>query len=229
MSILGDRIKKERENLNLTREELAKKLDVSYSAIAMYEQGHREPSNELTTKMCKLFSCSMDYLIGNTDYKNTDEILNDYLETQYKIDVNDALIYSNSLLLSPELYGHNIRDIDDSVKKILLSKVSNEKKDSALTEYINTFPKSQKKIMKEYVSNILDYLNNQKESRNIYGSIMNIKLIEDNQFYMTPVYGRIAAGQPNWAEECIEGRLPINPELMNITNPEECYFLRVNR
>lgn len=40
--------------------------------------------------------------------------------------------------------------------------------------------------------------------------------------------GRISAGQPNWVEECIEGRFPIDPDLMNITNPEECFFLRVN-
>lgn len=46
---------------------------------------------------------------------------------------------------------------------------------------------------------------------------------------MCPVYGRISAGIPNWAEECIEGRLPIDPELMNILNPEECFFLRVSR
>ena len=49
-----------------------------------------------------------------------------------------------------------------------------------------------------------------------------------SQFYMCPVYGQISAGQPNWAEECIEGRLPIDPELMGIVNPEEHYFLRVN-
>jgi len=51
---------------------------------------------------------------------------------------------------------------------------------------------------------------------------------ESSQFYMCPVYGRISAGQPNWAEECIEGRIPIDYELMNIFNPEEYYFLRVN-
>ena len=28
----------------------------------------------------------------------------------------------------------------------------------------------------------------------------------DKKFYMCPVYGQISAGQPNWAEECIEGR-----------------------
>lgn len=51
---------------------------------------------------------------------------------------------------------------------------------------------------------------------------------EEPQFYMCPVYGRISAGQPNWATECIEGRIPIDPELMGIVNPEEHYFLRVN-
>lgn len=50
----------------------------------------------------------------------------------------------------------------------------------------------------------------------------------DYKFYMCPVYGQISAGIPNWAEECIEGRLPIDPNLMNIVNPEECFFLRVN-
>lgn len=49
-----------------------------------------------------------------------------------------------------------------------------------------------------------------------------------DKIYMCPVYGQIPAGEPNWAEECIEGRLPIDPSLMNIVNPEECYFLRVN-
>ena len=45
---------------------------------------------------------------------------------------------------------------------------------------------------------------------------------------MCPVYGRISAGQPNWAEECIDGRIPLDTDLMNITNPEECFFLKVN-
>ena len=49
-----------------------------------------------------------------------------------------------------------------------------------------------------------------------------------SKFYMCPVYGQISAGVPNWAEECIEGRLPIDPSLMDIVDPEECFFLRVN-
>lgn len=49
-----------------------------------------------------------------------------------------------------------------------------------------------------------------------------------NRFYMCPIYGKISAGIPNWAEECLEGYLPIDPNLMDIVNPEECFFLKVN-
>lgn len=55
-----------------------------------------------------------------------------------------------------------------------------------------------------------------------------IKASINTKFFNCPVYGKISAGQPNWAEECIEGYLPIDPNMMNITNPEECFFLRVD-
>lgn len=71
-----------------------------------------------------------------------------------------------------------------------------------------------------------------------YFNILKSDLVEEKtnnknefdkiKYYMCPVYGRISAGQPNWAEECIEGRLPLDIELLNILNPEECFFLRVN-
>lgn len=54
------------------------------------------------------------------------------------------------------------------------------------------------------------------------------QIVNSSTIYACPVYGRISAGLPNWAEECIEGRLPIDPNLMGILDPEECYFLRVN-
>lgn len=70
----------------------------------------------------------------------------------------------------------------------------------------------------------------------LYEKAGYIDLIEDekkkelssNKFYMMPVYGSISAGIPNWAEECVEGRLPIDPVLFDIINPEEHFFLRVN-
>lgn len=49
-----------------------------------------------------------------------------------------------------------------------------------------------------------------------------------NKFYMCPILGKISAGVPNWSEECIEGHIPIDPDLMGIVNPEEHFFLKVN-
>lgn len=77
MNIVSTRIKLEREKLGLTREELGQILGVSYSAIAMYEQGNREPNLEVLFKMCNLFNCSLDYLTGlNQSKSNLNLILN---------------------------------------------------------------------------------------------------------------------------------------------------------
>ena len=122
-----NRIKKFREELNLTQQDLADKLNCSKSVIGLYESETRKPSLEVLIKLSNIFNCSIDYLLGKTDVRKP-----------------------------------------------------------------------------------VENINNPKK------------------YYMCPVYGRISAGQPNWAEECIEGRLPIDIELMNIVNPEECFFLRVN-
>ena len=71
----------------------------------------------------------------------------------------------------------------------------------------------------QYFNVSTDYLLGKSDEKNIDN---------DKTYYMCPVYGKISAGQPNWAEECIEGRIPIDPELMNIINPEEHFFLKVN-
>lgn len=62
-----------------------------------------------------------------------------------------------------------------------------------------------------------DYLLGKSETRN-----------PKNIFYMCPVYSQISASQPNWAEENIEGRIPLNTNLMHIKNPEEYFFLHIN-
>lgn len=40
--------------------------------------------------------------------------------------------------------------------------------------------------------------------------------------------GQISAGQPNWEEENIKGRIPLDTSLMGIVNPKEHFFLQVN-
>lgn len=71
--------------------------------------------------------------------------------------------------------------------------------------------------------------NEKKIIRNTMDYLMGVNTVyQSNNTFMCPVYGQISAGQPNWAEECLEGYLPIDPNLMGIINPEECFFLRIN-
>ena len=70
-NILGKRIESERIRLGLNQIELAKRLNLSSSAsISQYESGDRIPSDDIKLKMCELFNCSLDYLMGKSDIRN---------------------------------------------------------------------------------------------------------------------------------------------------------------
>lgn len=232
MNVLGNRIKKERENLNLTREELAQKIGVSYSAIAMYEQGNREPNNELLLKMCKIFNCSMDYLTGLTSCQNPKEELERelYSFNLSEEELNEAIKFFD---------GDNI---DSQLMILIFDETKSREKDILITiaNYVIDYFPSQKEIhtledenkfkqnFKENLNKAQKLLKALDKSNIIHNYQNNNNNIISKQFYMCPVYGQISAGIPNWAEECIEGRIPIDPVLFDIVDPEEHFFLRVN-
>lgn len=155
MPDIRERIKELRKMYGYTQESLAKSLGLNAkSSIANYENGSNSPSDEIKFKMCKLFDCTMDYLMGLTNVKEP----------------IDGLVMNN---------------LHEETKQNLY--------------------------------NIYEYMEGHKKIDE-----------QKKQFYMCPVYGQISAGQPNWAEENIEGRIPIDYNLMNIINPEEHFFLKVN-
>lgn len=67
-----NRIKKLREELHMTQQELADKLSGAKSTIAMYENETRKPSMEVLIKLSEIFDCSIDYLLGKSDIKDSD-------------------------------------------------------------------------------------------------------------------------------------------------------------
>ena len=67
MADIGDRIKELRLANHMTQDELAKKLDVTRSAIGMYEQGVRRPDFAHMDALADFFNVSLDYLMGKTD------------------------------------------------------------------------------------------------------------------------------------------------------------------
>lgn len=61
--MLGARIAALRHSAGWSQAELARRLQISASAVGMYEQGRREPAAELLVAMASLFGVSVDYLL----------------------------------------------------------------------------------------------------------------------------------------------------------------------
>ncbi len=62
-----NKFKKLRLNNNMLQSDVAKKINVSTSAIGMWEQGRRQPDNEIVKKIANIFGVSTDYLLDNDD------------------------------------------------------------------------------------------------------------------------------------------------------------------
>lgn len=266
-SILSIRIKELRNELNMTQEDLAKKLGLNNkSSIANYESGYSIPSDEIKLEMCKIFNCSMDYLMGKSLFRtNKDayidlvkisiarEITNKYINELNMLGVSGEKVNDFTYLLidfaadgmpDPELNKNLVFKILNFVNKNNVNKFSelykkctyefmhflinfnlffpgsNAKPEDNVTTNYPALNKNQIEELQKIMERVnYEYFKIPPKTKNIFSNY--------NLFYI-PVYGQISAGQPNWAEENIEGKLPIDPNLMGIVNPEEHFFLRVN-
>ena len=68
MNSFKDRLSEIRQENNLTRAQLAKKLSVSVRLISYWENGQRECDFDMLIELSRLFDVSIDYLLGNKDY-----------------------------------------------------------------------------------------------------------------------------------------------------------------
>lgn len=78
--MLGARIATLRKAAGISQAELAKALQISPSAVGMYEQGRREPSVEILKAMSEYFGVSIDFLVtGKPGTDPEQQALNDIL------------------------------------------------------------------------------------------------------------------------------------------------------
>ena len=64
MNKFGERLRAERESINLTQNELAKRLNVSVRTISYWENGQRECDFDTLIKLATILETSTDYLLG---------------------------------------------------------------------------------------------------------------------------------------------------------------------
>lgn len=90
--MIGDKIKELRTGANMSRKELADKLNLSLSTISMYERNERKPTINNLSAIADLFHVTINYFIVTTSHSNQvnlDSVTNDPILSEYKSLIND--------------------------------------------------------------------------------------------------------------------------------------------
>lgn len=218
MPSIKERIKELRKEYGYTQESLAKALGLNAkSSIANYENGSNAPSDDIKIKMCEIFDCSIDYLMGQSEFRTKKDEYKHYKMLESKIESSKILEETVKEFLIAGLTQEQIIEIRDIVSLSGFENTEERKiKKAKLNKIYSTFPEEQRLIVKQIVENYI---------RKIL--IKNIEKKEKKLFNI-PVLGKIAAGQPILAEEYLEGYLPVEPNIYGMTNQEEYFYLKVS-
>ena len=84
---LGENIKKQRKEKNITQEVLAEHLGVTFQSVSNWERGESYPDITMLPDIANFFNITIDSLIGMNEIekqKKIDEYLNIYDKTKYK-------------------------------------------------------------------------------------------------------------------------------------------------
>jgi len=123
-NILGQRLRKLREEKELNQQDIANVLGITYNAYGNYERGVRSPDPETIRQLADFFNVSTDYLLGRDDSKNapekafesalsdSPELLEFWKELSKRDDLQ--LMFKQARKLSPE----SIRKVVEVIKLI---------------------------------------------------------------------------------------------------------------
>lgn len=94
---VGSRLKKIRQGRGLTQKELANKLKISQTAIALWENGSRSLSLEIIDDIAQILDVSAGYLLfGEADFKDAIEAPTTNKDTPH--DIKEILANTEQLL-----------------------------------------------------------------------------------------------------------------------------------
>jgi transcriptional regulator with XRE-family HTH domain len=110
--MFAERLKSLRKEQNLTQEKIAEKLNISRGSYAQWETERTQPSSKSLETLANFFNVSTDYLLGNTDNKNSTKFEDDLEES-----LNTAKAFS----------GKPISEHDREVMREILTEMFKDK------------------------------------------------------------------------------------------------------
>lgn len=168
LSIVGEKIRYERELLGYTQEKLAEQLDIiasksknynnkqkSRQTIANWEKGETYPSYQDMVNLCNLFKCDIDYLSGkipcktreNTDIQKETRLTEETIKRIKMIPSFRHLIEYISNELLPYDSDNTIGKLFNSIEKYIKE---TDNKQSAIAMYEIQDSLSQLRINKQH-------------------------------------------------------------------------------
>ena len=133
----GERIRKLRQNKNITQKDLASKLYVTDKTISSWESNRTEPSLEMIIKLSEILECNASYLLFGDNFKDNIEMeikikltkeeynnLNKIMESKGKLllESNQQDIYYQSNCITNNINNNSLRLRLSGKKKILTYK-----------------------------------------------------------------------------------------------------------
>lgn len=104
MSVLGDRLRAERNLKGWTLDQLAGRLDMAKTTVYNHEKGASEPDIDTLRRYAKLYDVAIAYLVGTTDKRQLPE---------GEVDADIALrIQGISSRLTPEAKADLMKALD---------------------------------------------------------------------------------------------------------------------
>lgn len=104
-----NRMKELREERKLNMKEAAKRLGIPYTTYVNYEKGLREPNSEMLIQIANFYNTSIDYLLGRSDERVDEGILD--LVNEIDIDLLQGTGNIRDALVLQKLRDSNISNI----------------------------------------------------------------------------------------------------------------------
>lgn len=208
-----NRIKILREENLLTQKELAEKVQLSEGSISLYEKEERKPSLEVLVKLSDIFNCSIDYLLGRSDYRTKEEEKSNYLKNIDYSTIRQFIMDNSKEFEKIKINKNNIKSINDYILLFTIN-FSNIEYNEFVKLYLQQFNTEDIEHLKNLIEKTFSILNKSEKHLAQYNkliSLINNKDFESNVFPIAdipvkvPVIGKISAGLPILATENIEG------------------------
>ena len=167
---LGENIRENRKKLNLTQEQLANRLGVSFQSVSRWENGTTYPDMEKLPEIARLFDTTIDALLGfgGTNDKSYYEIM---AELEKALEVSDEEEICRLLRLARYEYR------EDFLRGDLLA--NGKMHPILLLMYTDTL--RQPKVLEELRAFSEDYFENGRENIFRYQLISRMSMLEDEE------------------------------------------------